>query len=91
MSLIVNYLMPVREADARVCGGVVSLIAHLRCDGDLQRVGTRNRLSYIGLRHFVARPMHRERVSADAVMLLMDESQMRQPCSFAGERGVESE
>ena len=91
MSLIVNYLMPVREADAQASGWLVSLIAHLRCDGDLQRVGTRNRPSYIGLRHFVARPMHRERVSADAVMLLMDESQMRQPCSFAGEGGVESE
>ena len=91
MSLIVNYLMPIREADARVCGWEVSLIAHLRCDGDPQGVGTRNKLSYIGLHHFVARPMHRERVSADAATMLMDESQMRQPCSFAGEGGVESE
>ena len=26
--------MSVREADAWACGWVVSLIAHLRCDGD---------------------------------------------------------
>ena len=55
--------MPVREADAQTSAWVVSLIAHLRCDGDLQGVGTRNKLSYIGLRHFVARPMPRERAS----------------------------
>ena len=40
-----------------------SLITHLRCDGDPQGVGIRNKLSYIGLRHFVARPMPTERAS----------------------------
>ncbi len=41
------------------------LIAHLRCDGDPQEVGIRNKLSYtyIGLCHFVARPMPTERAS----------------------------
>ena len=60
--------MLVREADAQVCGWVVSLIAHPRCDGDPQGVGTRNKLS-VG-------------ILADAATLLMDESQTHQPWRF---------
>ncbi len=63
LSLTVNYLMSVREADAQASGWVVFLITHLRCGGDPQGVGTRNKLSYIGLRHFVTRPMPMDRAS----------------------------
>ena len=63
MSFTVKDLMLVRETDPKRMGGFSINNGHLQCVVDPQGVGIRNKLSYIGLRHFVARPMPTERAS----------------------------